>query len=97
MQVNFLTKLVALKPGRTVQEMIENVMQGKDEGADNSGSDDERTSGKKVSSGLAGRVSYSTIIMTKFMNSIGVRANTYVLKCLKSYFYFSTLIKSHDF
>lgn len=57
MQVNFLTKLVALKPGRTVQEMIKNVMQGKDEGADTSDSDDQRTSGKTVASGIAGRVS----------------------------------------
>lgn len=57
MQVNFLTKLVALKPGRTVQEMIKNVMQGKDEGADTSVSYDQRTSGKKVASGIAGRVS----------------------------------------
>lgn len=56
-QVNFLTKLVALRPGKTVRDMIKSVMQGKDEGADNSESDDgvvnERTSG------IAGRVSYS--------------------------------------
>ena len=34
MQVEFLTKLVALKPGKKVLDMIRNVMQGKDEGAD---------------------------------------------------------------
>ncbi|KAI4326354.1 hypothetical protein MLD38_031678 [Melastoma candidum] len=33
-EVNFLTKLVALKPGKAVQEMIKNVMTGKAEGAD---------------------------------------------------------------
>lgn len=33
MQVNFLTKLVALRPGKAVHEMIKNVMLGKDEGA----------------------------------------------------------------
>ncbi|CAN8272431.1 unnamed protein product [Cochlearia groenlandica] len=31
-QVGFLTKLVALKPGKTVQQMIRNVMQGRYEG-----------------------------------------------------------------
>ncbi|KAG2669713.1 hypothetical protein I3843_14G044700 [Carya illinoinensis] len=56
-EVNFLTKLVALKPGKTVQEMIKNVMQGKDEGADNSDSDEENSTGGKVSSGIAGRKS----------------------------------------
>ncbi|KAL7172851.1 hypothetical protein ACSBR2_032346 [Camellia fascicularis] len=54
-EVNFLTKLVALRPGKTVQEMIKNVMQGKDEGADNSSSDEENTT--CVSSGIAGRAS----------------------------------------
>ncbi|THG18001.1 hypothetical protein TEA_001396 [Camellia sinensis var. sinensis] len=54
-EVNFLTKLVALRPGKTVQEMIKNVMQGKDEGADNSSSDEENTT--HVSSGIAGRAS----------------------------------------
>ncbi|XP_014492989.1 protein PEP-RELATED DEVELOPMENT ARRESTED 1, chloroplastic [Vigna radiata var. radiata] len=33
-EVEFLTKLVALKPGKKVLNMIRNVMQGKDEGAD---------------------------------------------------------------
>ncbi|KAL5794503.1 hypothetical protein ACOSP7_003097 [Xanthoceras sorbifolium] len=50
-EVNFLTKLVALKPGKTVQEMIKNVMLGKDEGADSS--DDADTAGS--SNGVAGR------------------------------------------
>lgn len=57
MQVNFLTKLVALKPGKTVLDMIRNVMLGKDEGADNVESDEEEGSGqKKASIGIAGRV-----------------------------------------
>lgn len=56
MQVNFLTKLVALKPGRTVQDMIKNVMQGKDEGAENSGSDGDTAADEKTY-GIKGRVS----------------------------------------
>jgi hypothetical protein len=52
-QVNFLTKLVALKPGKVVLDMIRNVMLGKDEGADNTGNDDD----DRVSVGFAGRVS----------------------------------------
>ncbi|KAF9606069.1 hypothetical protein IFM89_023092 [Coptis chinensis] len=51
-EVNFLTKLVALKPGDAVQKMIKNVMQGKDEGADHSSSDED-----DVVSGIAGRAS----------------------------------------
>lgn len=47
-EVNFLIKLVALKPGKTVREMIKNVMQGKDEGAEDS-------AGRKISGGIAGR------------------------------------------
>lgn len=61
MQVNFLTKLVALKPGKTVQEMIKNVMLGKDEGADHSDTDEEANSGRMRSSGIAGRVSFRFI------------------------------------
>ncbi|GFZ20067.1 hypothetical protein Acr_28g0007720 [Actinidia rufa] len=56
-EVNFLTKLVALRPGSTVLEMIKNVMQGKDEGADHSNNDEENASG--VSSGITGRASVS--------------------------------------
>ncbi|XP_044465604.1 protein PEP-RELATED DEVELOPMENT ARRESTED 1, chloroplastic [Mangifera indica] len=51
-EVNFLTKLVALKPGKTVEEMIKNVMLGKDEGAEKS--DEVDTNGRK-SSGVIGR------------------------------------------
>lgn len=58
--MNFLTKLVALKPGRAVQEMIKNVMLGKDEGAENSGSDEEHTTNGRISSGIRGRVSFKT-------------------------------------
>ena len=39
--MDFLAKLVALKPGKNVLDMIRNVMQGKDEGADKSGNNDE--------------------------------------------------------
>ncbi|KAM5562934.1 protein PEP-RELATED DEVELOPMENT ARRESTED 1, chloroplastic [Rosa sericea] len=56
-EVNFLTKLVALKPGKTVGEMIKSVMEGKDEGAEDSGSDEEDTTSRKGSSGIAGRES----------------------------------------
>ncbi|PIA35859.1 hypothetical protein AQUCO_03400032v1 [Aquilegia coerulea] len=57
-EVNFLSKLVALKPGKTVQEMIKNVMLGKDEGADSSTSDEEdAASGQSMSRGIAGRAS----------------------------------------
>ncbi|KAI3418278.1 uncharacterized protein J3R85_013884 [Psidium guajava] len=55
-EVNFLTKIVALKPGKTVQEMIKNVMEGKDEGADNTL---EENSSEKLSGGIAGRESLS--------------------------------------
>ncbi|XP_030547829.1 protein PEP-RELATED DEVELOPMENT ARRESTED 1, chloroplastic [Rhodamnia argentea] len=55
-EVNFLTKIVALKPGKTVQEMIKNVMEGKDEGADNTL---EENSSEELSGGIAGRASLS--------------------------------------
>ncbi|KAI3678651.1 hypothetical protein L6452_37952 [Arctium lappa] len=58
-EVNFLTKLVAEKPGKAVREMIKNVMLGKDEGADNTTDDEESKRGGKVSSGIAGRGSVS--------------------------------------
>lgn len=57
MQVNFLTKLVALKPGKTLRDMIKNVMQGKDEGADDTTTEEADTSDERTSSGIAGRVS----------------------------------------
>ncbi|KAJ4847950.1 Protein PEP-RELATED DEVELOPMENT ARRESTED 1, chloroplastic [Turnera subulata] len=52
-EVNFLTKLVALRPGTTVREMIKNVMQGKNEGADNT--DGMQDESERASSGIAGR------------------------------------------
>lgn len=54
MQVNFLTTLVALRPGKTVREMIKNVMQGKDEGADDFTG--KNSIGSKTSTGIAGKV-----------------------------------------
>lgn len=61
MQVNFLMKLVALKPGKSVQEMIKNVMLGKDEGAEDSDTDEDANAGRMRSSGIAGRVSFRCI------------------------------------
>lgn len=64
MQVNFLTKLVSLRPGKTVRDMIKNVMLGKEEGADSS--DDEVGS----AGGIAGRVRFcSEMISFLFENS----------------------------
>ncbi|KAI3887824.1 hypothetical protein MKW92_035198 [Papaver armeniacum] len=57
-EVNFLTKLVALRPGKTVEEMIRNVMLGKDEGEDKSDEDD-KTNKEKIPGGITGRASVS--------------------------------------
>lgn len=57
-EVNFLTKLVALRPGKTVRSMIKRVMQGEDEGAETSESEDGVV-GEKILSGVAGRGSVS--------------------------------------
>uniref|UniRef100_A0A2P2KPX0 Uncharacterized protein n=1 Tax=Rhizophora mucronata TaxID=61149 RepID=A0A2P2KPX0_RHIMU len=54
-EVNFVTKLVALKPGKTVKEMIKNVMQGKDEGAEINTPEGADTNNEKISGGIAGR------------------------------------------
>ncbi|KAK7287302.1 hypothetical protein RIF29_00528 [Crotalaria pallida] len=56
-EVNFLAKLVALKPGKIVLDMIRNVMQGKDEGSENFGNEDEDGTTKRAVSGIAGRPS----------------------------------------
>jgi len=58
MQVNFLTKLVSLRPGKTVRDMIKNVMLGKEEGADSS--DDE----VGAAGGIAGRVRFCSEMMS---------------------------------
>ncbi|KAH7682989.1 hypothetical protein IHE45_05G155000 [Dioscorea alata] len=59
-EVNFLSKLVALKPGKRVQEMISKVMHGKDEGADNNFNEDEDlTEEQQMVGGIAGRGSVS--------------------------------------
>ncbi|CAN4093303.1 unnamed protein product [Withania somnifera] len=52
-EVNFLTKLVSLRPGKTVRNMIKNVMLGKEEGADSL--DNE----VGAAGGIAGRASVS--------------------------------------
>ncbi|XP_042044854.1 protein PEP-RELATED DEVELOPMENT ARRESTED 1, chloroplastic-like [Salvia splendens] len=58
-EVNFLAKLVALRPGKTVRDMIKSVMQGRDEGADNSenqyGFVNERPSGIAERASITGR------------------------------------------
>lgn len=60
-EVYFLTKLVALKPGKTVREMIKNVMQGKDEGAEDSNDEEASKNGRKVPGGIAGRASLTGV------------------------------------
>lgn len=83
-QVNFLTKLVALKPGKTVQEMIKNVMQGKDEGADNSEGDKEDSSSGKFSGGIAGRVSFTTLDI-QILSRVGKRILVGLINKLKKH------------
>ena len=66
-QVNFLSKLVALRPGQSVQKMISDVMHGKGEGADNLDSGDEDPNNRqKMLSGIAGRVSSCLMIPGAF-------------------------------
>lgn len=56
-QVNFLSKLVALKPGKAVEKMISDVMHGKEEGADNTESTNTGpNSDLEPSTGTSGRV-----------------------------------------
>ncbi|XP_078435100.1 protein PEP-RELATED DEVELOPMENT ARRESTED 1 homolog, chloroplastic [Wolffia australiana] len=55
-EVNFLAKLISLKPGEAVQKMIKNVMLGKDEGAEDLGNDNEDSKIRRAASGgIAGR------------------------------------------
>lgn len=54
-----MAKLVALRPGKTVRDMIKSVMQGRDEGADDSENQDGFVNERP--SGIAGRVSYSVL------------------------------------
>lgn len=56
--MNFLSKLVALKPGKALEKMIRDVMHGKREGADNiKGSNAELHSNQEHLTGVSGRVS----------------------------------------
>ena len=56
--MNFLSKLVALKPGKAVETMIRDVMLGKGEGADNTESTNaEPNSDLEPPTGTSGRVS----------------------------------------
>ncbi|VAI13449.1 unnamed protein product [Triticum turgidum subsp. durum] len=55
-EVNFLSKLVALKPGKAVEKMISDVMHGKEEGADNTESTNAGpNSDLEPSTGTSGR------------------------------------------
>ncbi|KAM3272296.1 hypothetical protein ACQJBY_042449 [Aegilops geniculata] len=55
-EVNFLSKLVALKPGKAVEKMISDVMHGKEEGADNTESTNTGpNSDLEPSTGTSGR------------------------------------------
>jgi hypothetical protein len=57
--VNFLSKLVALKPGKALERMIRDVMNGKAEGADNiKQSSADSHSEQEHLTGLSGRVSF---------------------------------------
>ncbi|KAH0464217.1 hypothetical protein IEQ34_007003 [Dendrobium chrysotoxum] len=60
-EVNFLSKLVTLRPGKNVQIMIENVLHGKDEGADSTGVDIKDSGGQQqqMLGGITGRGSIS--------------------------------------
>ncbi|PKA66128.1 hypothetical protein AXF42_Ash018418 [Apostasia shenzhenica] len=56
-EVNFLSKLVSLRPGKNVQVLIKNVMLGKDDGADNTGDGtvDSGSQQQETLGGIAGR------------------------------------------
>ncbi|XP_076887359.1 protein PEP-RELATED DEVELOPMENT ARRESTED 1, chloroplastic-like [Bidens hawaiensis] len=54
-EVNFLTKLVAQKPGKQVRDMIKNVMLGKDEGADRTDEEEQSKRRGSISNGIAGK------------------------------------------
>lgn len=53
--MNFLSKLVALKPGKALERMIRDVMHGKGEGVDNTESTNAEANSELES--LPGRVS----------------------------------------
>ncbi|WOL01404.1 hypothetical protein Cni_G10120 [Canna indica] len=54
-EVNFLSKLVSLRPGSTVQKMISDVLHGKNEGADVSNVDGNPNNEQNKLGGIAGR------------------------------------------
>ncbi len=57
--MNFLSKLVALKPGKALERMIKDVMQGKAEGADNIENANAGPDSKLDHlTGISGRVSF---------------------------------------
>lgn len=75
MQVNFLTKLVSLRPGKTVRDMIKNVMLGKEEGAESS--DDEVSN----AGGIAGRVRFC-FAMISLLFKISKSFSTKIIVCI---------------
>ncbi|KAF3334336.1 hypothetical protein FCM35_KLT20940 [Carex littledalei] len=54
-EVNFLAKLVSLRPGEAMKNIISDVMHGRAEGADISESEDEASSPRAVPKGIFGR------------------------------------------
>lgn len=60
-EVNFLSKLVALRPGKPVKEMISNVMLGKNEGAASDNIDENNKNSEPRLGGIAGRGSVTGI------------------------------------
>lgn len=56
--MNFLAKLVSLRPGEAMKNIISDVMHGRAEGADISESEDEASSTRAVPKGIFGRVSF---------------------------------------
>lgn len=86
MQVNFLSKLVSLRPGSTVQKMISDVMHGKNEGADNVGSGDEDpNSEQNTLGGFAGRVRSTALILS---SKILAENNTNLSFLLSTFMFF---------
>ncbi|XLT62145.1 hypothetical protein HN873_018685, partial [Arachis hypogaea] len=79
LQVNFLAKLVALKPEDTVLGMIRNVMQGKDEGVDNASIDDEGNAERVSAIGRKSHPVRSSIFL-ETVSKIARRRNAHLLK-----------------
>lgn len=69
--MNFLSKLVALKPGKALERMIRDVMHGKGEGADNIASGNaEPNSELEPLTGISGRVSFGYNLDNCYLHKI---------------------------